>query len=111
MGCSPAPTDAFRRIRRRRARLHWLTLRTTAASESILACLRPRALRRETRPISFRGLSIFELGRTLVTGADAEVTAENEPLANSSSDAVVNNSLWIQFGWSDQRAEERIDKI
>ena len=47
----------------------------------------------ETRSF-LRGSRIFDLGTllTLVAGADAEATAENGPLADSSSEAVVNNS-------------------
>jgi len=47
----------------------------------------------ETRSF-LRGSRIFDLGTllTLVAGADAEATAENGPLADSSSETVVNNS-------------------
>ena len=47
------------------------------------------------RPGAFLGArAFFDLGTllTLVAGADAKATAENGPLADSSSETVVNNS-------------------
>ena len=47
---------------------------------------------------SLVGAEHFRFGTllTLVAGADAEATAENGPLADSSSEAVVNNPSAVQ---------------